>query len=120
MTFSGISVFNKWLLRTRKGPDITVDANGFDGLGEDIIKRWQKEFQQDFCPSCVHFDPVNQTFKKKEHPNNPEQCYHHWTDIVGVCWGFKERDTNRDISNLIWDEIDKEENDAAKPPDSSL
>ncbi len=117
MNLSGIDVYNKWLLRTRKGPDITIDKDGMHGFGMDIVSRWQKEFQRDFCALCVHFDPESQTFKDKGHTNDPEDCSHHWTDIVGVCWSFKERDTKRDISNLIWDEIDKKKDAANNQPD---
>jgi len=79
-----------WLLRSRKGPDITVSAGGMEGLGIDVVRRWQREFQQDFCGHCVRFD---RGAWQDRRTGRPWLCEAHWTDIVGVCWNFRERGT---------------------------
>ena len=109
---------DKLTLRSRKGPDISVGPDGFEGFQIDILQRWQREFQGEFCKHCHHFDPITGDFKEKGPPaNKPDDCSHHLTDIVGVCWSFKERDTGRSISEIVWDSVDAI---AAKsdPPDS--
>lgn len=99
-------VLDKWINRSRKGPDISINTTRggeMVGLNEDIVSRWQKEFQADFCNSCVHFDIQRQGFKEKGHQNNPDDCVKHWTDIVGICFNYSENGTGRNINQVVAD-----------------
>lgn len=104
----------KRLLRARKGPDITISGDKIEGLGFDIIRKWQKEFQDDFCPSCIHFDVATGTFKEKGHPNNPEGNAYHYTDITGVCWNSQDRETGKTIGELAALYRSKQEDNSAQ------
>lgn len=89
-------------MRTRKGFDVTIDSrDSMEGLSWDILRKWQKEFQEDFCKDCINFDLDRQYFINKDHPNNLQDCISHWTDIVGVCWNFKHRVTGESIDQLL-------------------
>lgn len=94
-------LLTRWLVRARKGADITIQGHKMEGSGIDITRRWQKEFEDEFCEFCVHFDAVNRRFKEKQHQNDPEDCSHHWTDVVGVCWNFRERETGKNIRECL-------------------
>ncbi|MBI3282813.1 hypothetical protein HYZ70_01925 [Candidatus Curtissbacteria bacterium] len=87
------SNINKWDLRRRKASDVSVDSTGkMEGANWDLVKQWQIEFQNEFCPSCINFDPKTNTFKEKGRANNPDDCKYHWTDIVGQCWNYRNRE----------------------------
>lgn len=101
MAITGSELFDKWLLRTRRGSGITVDQEGFHGIGEDILTRWQKEFQQDFCATCKHFDQANNRYRELKPDKQPDDCFHHLTDVVGACWSFRDSVTGKDIGHLI-------------------
>ena len=49
-------LLGKWVLRSRKGPDITIDGQKsmMEGLNADIVETWQAEFQANFCASCLY------------------------------------------------------------------
>lgn len=98
-------ILGKWVLRSRKGPDITVNGqtDTMEGFNVDIVKRWGAEFQQDFCASCLNYNRDGQDFIEKGHPNNPQDCKSHWTDIVGICFNYRERDTGKTIDQLVQD-----------------
>lgn len=75
------------------GP-VTIDAKGnLTGIagGWQAVKIAQKVFQQKHCYYCIHYDFIKNDFKTKGHPNDPENCEHHWTDIMGTCWNYKPR-----------------------------
>ena len=78
MTIARPEILSRWLLRSQKGPNVTIDGHKMEGLRIDIVRRWQQEFQQDFCGSCVHFDATRQRFKRKGHQNISEDCCYHW------------------------------------------
>jgi len=84
---------NKWGIRGRAAKDVSVDGDGkISGSSWDQIKQYQKEFQQEFCPSCFHFDPKKNDFREKGHSNNPKNCKRHWTDIAGQCRNYRKRE----------------------------
>lgn len=80
---------DKWEKRKEMARGVVVDARGIHGLSEAAIIEWQKEFRKEFCAKCVHYDPEKKNFRETGHPNNPEDCKYHWTDIIGQCWNFK-------------------------------
>jgi hypothetical protein len=82
----------KWENRAKLAKGILVGPGGeICGASWDEIKLYQKEFQKEFCPSCVHFDLEKNDFKEKGHPNDPNDCKHHYTDIIGQCWNYRKR-----------------------------
>jgi hypothetical protein len=82
----------KWDIRTKAQKKVTVDGHGnIEGSSWGQVKQYQKEFQEEFCPSCFCYDPKKKCFKEKGHTNDPEDCKHHWTDIAGQCWNYQER-----------------------------
>ncbi|OGF62006.1 hypothetical protein A2926_01430 [Candidatus Giovannonibacteria bacterium RIFCSPLOWO2_01_FULL_44_40] len=40
------------------------------------LKDWQKEFQEEFCQSCIHYSAS-------------KDCKLHWTDYIGQCHNFR-------------------------------
>jgi hypothetical protein len=74
----------KWELRRRRGSDITIGSDGtLEHIDWSTIKRWQEEFQRDYCSQCVRDDGPR---------NERGDCASHWTDIVGQCWNFQSRE----------------------------
>ena len=72
---------DKWALRRRRASDVSVGPWGIEGNDWETIKRWQKEFQDEFCAFCKNFEI-------RRLPDG--KCELHWTDIIGRCWNFRE------------------------------
>lgn len=77
----------RWAVRRRRAADVFL---GSDGTIENIdwlsIRRWQREFQEEFCADCCYFDRRNRSFLKL---GRGSDCARHVTDIVGQCWNFR-------------------------------
>ncbi len=96
----------KWKIRVAAQKKVTVDGEGnITGSSWDQIKRYQLEFQQEYCPSCFRFDPAKNDFQEKGHQNDPNDCKSHWTDIAGQCWNYQEREAVK--AGLAW--VEEEE-----------
>jgi len=94
--------FNKWKNRIRAAKGIAVGPGGkISGGSWEEIRKYQIEFQLEHCISCFHFDPEKQDFEEKSHPNNPEDCKYHWTDIAGQCWNYREREEAKKAMALV-------------------
>jgi len=96
----------KWDIRARAAKKVTVSGSNISDSSWDQIKQYQKEFQEEFCPSCFSFDPEKNDFKEKGHQNNPEDCKHHWTDITGQCWNYQEREAVE--RGIVWVQEEEE------------
>lgn len=83
---------DKWAVREQRAKNIKVGASSIEGAGWDEIKQWQSEWQKRFCRYCVHYDITANDFREKGHKNEPENCKLHWTDIIGACWNYKNRE----------------------------
>ena len=83
-------MLERWLLRSRRGGDITISGAGMEGQGLDILRRWQREFQDEFCSSCARapYIPAD------------GRCPSHHTDVIGVCWNFRDQATGDAIGDL--------------------
>jgi len=79
---------NAWRMSERGlGEKVTEeDKRAFEG-----IRELQKEFQKEYCVSCVNYDSEKKRFIQKDHVNDPKDCKYHWTDIEGTCWNYKKR-----------------------------
>ena len=58
------------------------------------IRFLQEEFQRKYCPDCRHYNPKTKTFIElsgDSYPRNPSDCKWHYTDIIGQCWNYRER-----------------------------
>jgi hypothetical protein len=73
---------DKPLIIGRTSLDAEGNIGGIAG-GWNAIKIAQKVFQQKHCPNCGHYSQEKKDFREKNHPNNPEDCLYHWTDILG-------------------------------------
>lgn len=70
----------KWALRRRRASDIVLFSDGsIEHVDWSTIRRWQEEFQRDYCRACQHFNQLRDA---------RDDCAFHWTDIVGQCWNF--------------------------------
>ena len=73
----------KWAPRQRRAADILVVSDGrIEHVDWALIRRWEREFQAEFCTSCRHFEAER---------NAAADCALHRTDIVGQCWNFERK-----------------------------
>lgn len=82
---------NKWEIRARRGKEVIVTSRRFINTSEGQLKKYQSEFQSEFCESCISWANERNTFIQIGHPNNPIDCIDHWCDIIGQCWNYRRK-----------------------------
>ena len=78
---------DRWAVRQRKAAGVTVGSDGsIENIDWSVVRRWQREFQEEFCRDCCYFDLRNRSFLKQ---GGGGDCARHVTDIIGQCWNFR-------------------------------